>query len=374
MKAMDHRHLATCMGLLGPAFLCLTACSAPKDRFPAVTVKAWSVASVASPAPASLRGISAPGSGVVWASGSQSTVLRSLDGGQNWQVIPAPGEGTLDFRDIHALDRQTAWLMAAGTGQASRVYATTDGGLHWQLQLQNQQPEGFFDSFAFWDENNALLLGDPVDGRFTLYRSRDGGKSWQLLPEHSRPLAQAGEHCYAASGTVLVTAGRSHAWFATGGYQSRVLRTTDGGASWQAAHTPIMQGGAAQGIFSLAFRDQNHGIAIGGDYTDPENGLAVCARTTDGGRSWRLVSEFGPTGYRSGVAHLPGSTPPAWVSLGSHGADYSLDDGLTWQPFADLGRGNAVIFSEGGAGWAVGGADRSLLSIAALAVSAPELE
>jgi photosystem II stability/assembly factor-like uncharacterized protein len=369
---LDHLFQAR-PGLYGVLFFVLGACAQPQvlaggaSQSPEwATVQGWSVTTQANPAPASLRGISSPGNDVVWVSGSDSTVLRSLDGGNSWQTVPAPGQGQLDFRDIHALDHQTAWLMAAGSGEASRIYATTDGGLHWQLQLMNPDPNGFFDSFAFWDGKNALLLGDPIENRFTLYRTKDGGQSWQQLAESSRPEALPGEHCFAASGTALVIAGTQHAWIATGGSQARILRSVDGGASWQAATTPIAAGTPSQGIFSLAFRDLRHGIAIGGDYADPENATAICARTTDGGRTWALVDGSAPTGYRSGLSYVAGSSPAAWVSLGTHGADYSLDDGRNWLGWPDLSSGNAILFGDQGLGWAVGGVEDPLRRIAAL--------
>src|SRR5260221_10194920 len=90
-------------------------------------------------ATASLRGISAPSDTIVWASGTQGTFVKTVDGGATWQVGTVDGASMLDFRAVHAFDARNAYLMSAGPGHQSRVYRTTDGGAHWQLQHENSQ-------------------------------------------------------------------------------------------------------------------------------------------------------------------------------------------------------------------------------------------
>ena len=69
---------------------------------------------------ASLRGISAPGERVAWASGSGGPYLVTTDGGTSWRAAKVPGAEALDFRAVHALDDKTAWLMSIGPGARSR--------------------------------------------------------------------------------------------------------------------------------------------------------------------------------------------------------------------------------------------------------------
>src|SRR5260370_37556648 len=83
---------------------------------------------------ASFRGISAPSDNVVWASGTQGTFVKTLDGGVTWQAGAVDGAGKLDFRAVHAFDARNAYLMSAGSGRQSRIYRTTDGGTRWQQQ------------------------------------------------------------------------------------------------------------------------------------------------------------------------------------------------------------------------------------------------
>ena len=62
-----------------------------------------------------------------------------------------PDAGALQFRDVHAIDAETAYLLSMGEGEQSRIYKTTDSGLTWTLQFTNPESEGFFDCMDFWD-------------------------------------------------------------------------------------------------------------------------------------------------------------------------------------------------------------------------------
>src|SRR3954469_24562716 len=71
-----------------------------------------------------LRGVSAVSESVAWASGAGSTVLRTVDGGTTWQKLTVTSD-MLDFRDVDAVDAQTAYVLSIGNGPASRIYKTT---------------------------------------------------------------------------------------------------------------------------------------------------------------------------------------------------------------------------------------------------------
>lgn len=112
---------------------------------------------------ADLRGIHHVGGGIAWASGTNGTVLRTVDDGAAWTAcaIP-PGAEHLDFRGIQAFDADTAIVMSSGKGDLSRLYKTTDGCMTWKLILRNADPDGFYDALLFWDIRHGFLLGDPI--------------------------------------------------------------------------------------------------------------------------------------------------------------------------------------------------------------------
>jgi photosystem II stability/assembly factor-like uncharacterized protein len=105
---------------------------------------------------AGFRGLDAVSRNVAWVSGSQGTVLRTVDGGRTWSSVGPPGVEALQFRDIQAFDAQTAVILSIGPGADSRVYRTTDGGQSWTQTFQNEEPTAFYDCMAFFDRRNGL--------------------------------------------------------------------------------------------------------------------------------------------------------------------------------------------------------------------------
>lgn len=306
-------------------------------------------------ATARLRGVSAVDDATAWASGTNGTVLRTTDGGATWSALRVPGAAELDFRDVDAVDARTAFVLSIGPGEASRIYKTVDGGLTWDRQFVNRDPKAFFDAMAFWDAERGVAYSDSVDGRFVIVTTRDGGRTWTAVPERALPPALPDEGGFAASGSIVAVHGRADVWIGTGAAATaRVLRSRDGGATWTVATTPIPSGPSA-GIFSLAFRDANNGIIVGGDYKKEELAIDNAAVTTDGGATWTLVKGLG--GYRSAVCYVPGGSAAALrlLAVGPSGADYSVDDGRTWSPSPTRPSLHALsVARQGSTGWAVG--------------------
>jgi photosystem II stability/assembly factor-like uncharacterized protein len=297
---------------------------------------------------ASLRGVWAVSDQIVWASGSHGTYLRTTDGGAHWTAATVPGAEGLDFRDVQAVDGDTAYLLSIGKGVSSRVYKTTDAGAHWSLSLQNPDAEGFFDEMAFWNPRHGILVGDQVGGQMVVMATEDGGATWQRL---QMPPAIPGEGAFAASGTGITVLGDRDVWIGTGGLgAARVYHSADAGHTWTVVSTPIRADSSSAGIFSLAFSDTLHGIAVGGDYSKPSEASGNIALTADGCKTW-FPAATPPKGFRSAVTYL--NDRKIWIAVGTSGADISVDDGQNWKPF-DSGNYNAVSFASSKAGWAVG--------------------
>ncbi|MBZ2205781.1 WD40/YVTN/BNR-like repeat-containing protein [Massilia soli] len=315
---------------------------------PAFAQQPWTP--VPSGTTAELRGLSVVTRALAWASGARGTVLRTSDGAR-WQAISVPGAEKLDFRDIHAVDANTALVMSAGPGDASRILRTIDGGDSWREVALNRYKEGFWDSMAFWDASNGIVFGDPVDGKFQVYVTADGGATWRELKAAGLE-AQPDEGAFAASGTALTVHGSHDVWIATGGARTaRVLRSSDRGMTWRAASLPIPAAAPGKGIFSVGFFNAQHGMAVGGDYKQPLLEGINGARTSDGGASWQPVTVL-PTGYMSVVVPVAGTTR-ALVAGGLAGSGYSVDGGRSWKVL-DRTPVNTVGFASPGIGWAVG--------------------
>ena len=272
---------------------------------------------------ARLRGLSAVSSSVAWASGAGGTILRTVDGGRTWQPRPVPTSERADFRDVDAFDDRVAYVLSIGSGEASRIYKTVDGGEHWDLQFANTDPKVFLDAMTFADATHGVAFSDSVDGAFVVLTTSDG-RTWTRTPVDRLPPALPGEGAFAASGSNIAMVGRDCIWIGT--TASRVLRSVDGGRTWTVSETPLATG-TATGIFSIAFRDRNHGVVVGGNYQREQDAIANAAITSDAGATWTLVKGLG--GFRSAVAWLPGPAKTL-IAVGPSGMDRSVDDGRTW--------------------------------------------
>ena len=304
---------------------------------------------------------------VAWASGSGGTVLRTDDGGATWQKLLVTTD-TVDFRDIDAIDDRIAYILSIGNGPASRIYKTTDAGATWTEQFRGYDPKMFLDAMSFWDADHGIVMGDSIDGQFCILTTENGGRAWARVPAAVLPLALTNEGAFAASGTNIAVVGKTDAWIGTGAAaKARVLRTRDRGRTWIVAETPFTAGPSA-GIFSIAFRDAEHGVIVGGDYTKEKEAVDNLAMTSDGGVTWTLVK--GLTGYRSAVAYVPGVTTPTIVAVGPSGSDYSTDDGRRWKQLDGPGF-DTLSFARGkSVGWGAG-AKGSLGHLMFTAVSRP---
>lgn len=273
---------------------------------------------------ASFRGLAVVSEKVVWASGTGGTVIRTIDGGQAWDVIAVPGAEKLDFRDIEAFDANTAYILSIGNGADSRIYKTIDGGKTWKEQFRNTNEKAFFDAVACWDKKNCIAMSDPVDGHYVLIRTTDG-ETWKPLVSNQLPAAKDGEAAFAASGTCLyINRANGDLFLVSGGTDARVFRSTDRGKSWTFATTPIVKGTPGSGIFSIAMADANNGVIVGGNYEKPDEADNNLAFTKDGGKTWEIAT--GLRGYRSSVVYGDGR----WLaSAGTNGTDYSTD-GRQW--------------------------------------------
>ncbi len=305
-----------------------------------------------------LQAVSAPTALVAWVSGHVAAVLRTTNGGESWERLTVPGAAadSLQFRDVHAVDANMAYLLAAGPGARSRIYKTTDGGRSWLRQFTNTDSSAFYDCFAFWDDKRGLTFSDAVAGRFIVRVTEDGGSHWTAVPEDALPPALAGEGAFAASGACVVALADRFAWIGTGAADTaRVLATRDGGRSWRIVATPIV-GGNAAGIAALAFRDTLQGMALGGNLGNPAERSDNVAVTADGGHTWQLAGRPTFPGAVYGATAVPGRDGRT-VAVGPKGLDYSADGGASWTRVDTLAYWS-VGFGSSRVGWAVGPSGR----------------
>jgi photosystem II stability/assembly factor-like uncharacterized protein len=297
----------------------------------------------------SFRGLSVVNQKVVWVSGTGGTVLRTIDGGKNWENISVPNMEKIDFRDVEGFNKNTAIVM--GIASPARFYKTTDGGQNWKLVHFDDRAGVFFDGMSFWNKNDGIAFSDPVDGQHLLIRTTDGGDTWHEIPKEGFPHKLNPEFGFAASGTGIPVQGRKTVWLGMGGVKSRVFKSEDGGMNWSVAETPVVHGGQSTGIYSVAFKNKNVGISVGGDYTN-QSIKNTMAYTNDGGATWHLP-EKQTHQYRECVAHYRGNI---FFAVGPSGFDMTTDNGKNWHPhYWEVNNLTAVAFAKrSNVGFAVG--------------------
>ena len=297
----------------------------------------------------SFRGLSVVNQKVVWVSGTGGTVLRTIDGGKNWENISVPNMEKIDFRDVEGFNKNTAIVM--GIASPARFYKTTDGGQNWKLVYFDDREEVFFDGMSFWNKNDGIAFSDPVDGQHLLIRTMDGGDTWHEIPKEGFPHKLNPEFGFAASGTGIPVQGRKTVWLGMGGVKSRVFKSEDGGMNWSVAETPVVHGGQSTGIYSVAFKNKKVGISVGGDYTN-QSIKNTMAYTNDGGATWHLP-EKQTHQYRECVAHYRGNI---FFAVGPSGFDMTTDNGKNWHPhYWEVNNLTAVAFAKrSNVGFAVG--------------------
>jgi photosystem II stability/assembly factor-like uncharacterized protein len=282
----------------------------------------------------SLRGMSVPSDKVVWVSGSNGTVGKSVDGGNTWRWIVVPGFEKRDFRDIEAFDSTTAIVMVVDN--PANILKTTDGGATWKKVFEKSQNGMFLDAMDFKNAKEGICIGDPLNigpsGRkfFYIIRTFDGGESWTELPLYQLPPAQTGEAIFSASGTNISFLDHPDFEYAfvTGGMSSNMFFMARAGKQNKAVNMPIVQAKESAGAFSFDTDKNKKFYVIGGDYKVPRDYFDVFYYTTDAGNKWGSPSVGSPFGYRSCIKIIDDKT---LVACGPSGVDFAANAHKEWQ-------------------------------------------
>jgi len=269
----------------------------------------------------SLRGLSVVNDRVLWVSGSNGTVGRSVDGGSTWQWTTVKGFEKRDFRDIEAFDENTAVIIAIA--EPANILRTTDGGKTWKTVFTDSTKGMFLDAMDFTNNKKGIVVGDPINGKVFLATTEDGGNSWRPLTAVGVPV-QEGEAFFAASGTNILYQGNGLFTLVSGGKASRLL----GPRNTQTLD--ITQGSEMTGANSIASL-KKQAIIVAGDYNNNKDTTRNCLLSTDGMKTW-FPPTTRPHGYRSCVAYITGKK---LITCGITGVDISNDGGMNWQPISN---------------------------------------
>ncbi len=237
-----------------------------------------------------------------------------------------------EFRAVASTSNDFFMLSVANP---ALLYKTGDTG-NMELVYKEENEKVFYDSMAFWNDDEGIAMGDPVDNCISIIITRNGGKSWRKIDCKDLLESAEGEAAFAASNSNIAIQG-DNTWILTGGMRSRILFSPDKGKNWEVFETPLLQGEATTGGYSVDFYDENNGIIIGGDYTKPEGNKSNKAITKDGGRTWELIADSKEPGYKSSVRYVPNSNANGIIATGFTGIHYSHNGGKDWKKLLDEG-------------------------------------
>lgn len=161
----------------------------------------------------------------------------------------------------------------------------------------------------------------------TVLRTLDGGATWQnVAPPDAAGQAFRDIEAFDADTAVLLAIGTGDA--------SRLYRTDDGGATW----TKTYQNTNPAAFYDcMSFSDRKRGLVLG----DPVDGRFQILATEDGGRSWTLLPSTGmPAALPGEFAFAASGTcietaggRDAWFATGGDAVSrvfHSDDHGRTW--------------------------------------------
>lgn len=194
-------------------------------------------------------------------------VSRSQDGGRTW----SDGEAMVaepDYSDVIFSSDKIGLASALGV-----IYISTDAGENWESE--DSGPEDCnVPVMGFFDRQNGFGVCDS--GKFII--TGDGGRSWNIrngtVPNIQSPEPQS-----------VVVLDSQRAWVASETADpetvtiTRVLRTQDGGLTWESSN--IKGVGRPQ---ALCFSDDRHGWLTAGWAGEVNPALLA---TEDGGRTWK---------------------------------------------------------------------------------------
>jgi photosystem II stability/assembly factor-like uncharacterized protein len=257
----------------------------------------------------------------VYAATKESGVYKSLDGGESWRRLD-PQNSSLDQVTCLAIGPGAATIYA---GNVRGVFLrSVDGGEHWEVKPVDSR-SGPVGALTVDAATGALYLGTRIADQIAslagdpIWKSTDAGETW------TRTGLAAPREIYALladSVSQTIYAGTDLAYssdYYISGAGGAVAHSSNGGTTWDVSAT----NDSGWEVTSLA-SDSGAGIV----YAGTASGLLY--RSFDRGASWALAATFG--GVFSALAVDP-ARPSTVYAATAGGVFRSADRGSTWHSF-----------------------------------------
>ncbi|MBT8190235.1 MAG: hypothetical protein KJO29_07375, partial [Bacteroidia bacterium] len=194
-----------------------------------------------------------------WACGNNGTLLKTSNGGNNWESVEIPVSGN-DLYEVLFLNDLLGWMV----GTVGNIWRTENGGLNWNKIQTNFQQD--LHDVDFINEN----FGWAVGNLGKIFHSNDGGLNWNEQASGTSVDLYGVEFISATEGWVV-------------GLNGTVLYTENGGQNWT---SQVSQTG--EDLLAIDFNlTKTIGVAVG------TNGKTIYTRNS--GIDWQS-QDYGATG------------------------------------------------------------------------------
>ncbi len=202
-----------------------------------------------------------------WAVGDNGVVISTEDGGENWSVLHREsGVGVSRYYASFFVSEKEGWIVGS-TARDGVIMLAENGG---KRLTENAAFRGaYLLDVYFTSENEGWVVGQKDEGTLILH-TEDAGEHWEI---------QDGGHRGVLSKVHFINENRGFvvgASDAMGDWVPLVLRTEDGGRTWNKQSIPIDRG-TCRDVFFLN--------SLEGWITVYRSLL----KTTDGGNSWESI-------------------------------------------------------------------------------------
>lgn len=231
----------------------------------------------------------------------------------------------MTIRKSFFLDKQHGWSISSSDGPIYQLFSTTDAGQTWQIvNTLPIEPDWSPESLQYLNEQRGWIAIKQQTGiNFSigrLLRTDDGGKSWQLL---NLPI-----------GAPVKFISQDIGWLAGGVSGQDLFKTQNGGISWSRISIPIHSEDYST-ISLPVFTNFRNGILpiIIQSYTGTRMDVY---NTDDGGDTWKLQTTL--SDLPQGFANVIFFTPQIGWSLTNVGSCKTTDAVRTCELKTELWR------------------------------------
>ncbi len=239
-----------------------------------------------------------------YACSGDGLIYKTTDGGTNWTMIGDTANYVVDIAGLSVVDADLVYFC----GDDSTLLKTEDGGTSYSRMTYGFQGEDLDGGVHFISPTVGVVISDANAGH-TWY-THDGGENWEYV-QMQFPPATISQRLYDVSGS-------SDGTFAIAAYHRVTFISTDSGKTYQAS------GDVEYGyeyFTCVQVLDANTIVSSGSD------GMMV--KTTDGGASWdTLYTGSGQTG----ICHYFIDSNTGYVFQNYGQMAKTTDGGTTWSP------------------------------------------